>query len=36
VVSCREAGRRLVVTLSDSTELIASRSGSQNLRALIV
>jgi len=36
VVSCHEISRRLAIKLSDGTELIASRSGSQILRDLFV
>jgi len=36
VVSCHEIDRRLAIKLSDGTELIASRSGSQILRDLFV
>jgi two-component system LytT family response regulator len=36
VVSCYEIDRRLAIKLSDGTELIASRSGSQILRDLFV
>jgi DNA-binding LytR/AlgR family response regulator len=36
LISCREVDRRLVVKLSDGSEVSASRSGSQSLRELIV
>jgi two-component system LytT family response regulator len=36
VVLCREVDRRLVVKLSDGSEVAASRSGSQSLRDLFV
>jgi two-component system, LytTR family, response regulator len=36
VVSCREADRRLVIKLSDGSEVAASRNGSQSLRGLFV
>ncbi len=36
LISCREVDRRLVVKLSDGSEVTASRSGSQSLRELVV
>jgi two-component system, LytTR family, response regulator len=36
LVSCREVDRRLAVKLSDGSEVVASRSGSQSLRELLV
>jgi two-component system LytT family response regulator len=36
IVSCRELDRRLVVKLSDGSEVTASRSGSQTLRDLFI
>jgi DNA-binding LytR/AlgR family response regulator len=36
LTSCREVGRRLVVKLSDGSEVIASHRGSQSLRKLTV
>lgn len=36
LISCREVDRRLVVKLSDGSEVAASRSGSQSLRELVV
>jgi DNA-binding LytR/AlgR family response regulator len=36
LISGREVDRRLVVKLSDGSEVIASRSGSQSLRELVV
>jgi two-component system LytT family response regulator len=36
IVSCRELDRRLVVKLTDGSEVTASRSGSQTLRDLFV
>jgi len=36
VVSCRQIDRRLLLKLSDGSEVAASRSGSQNLRDLFV
>jgi DNA-binding LytR/AlgR family response regulator len=36
LVSCREVDRRLVLKLSDGSEVTASHSGSQSLRELIV
>jgi LytTr DNA-binding domain len=36
LISCREVDRRLIVKLSDGSEVTASRSGSQSLRELVV
>ena len=36
IISCRELNRRLVVKLTDGSEVTASRSGSQTLRDLFV
>ncbi len=36
IVSCRPIDRRLCLTLSDGSEIVASRSGSQSLRDLFV
>jgi two-component system LytT family response regulator len=36
VISCSEVDRRLMVKLSDGTEVAASRTGSQSLRDLCI
>jgi DNA-binding LytR/AlgR family response regulator len=36
LISCREVDRRLVIKLTDGSEVTASRSGSQSLRELVV